>query len=127
MKNILLVDDDQISVFLISKALELSGKAGNILTASNCEQALTLFKNDHRRSTFLPDVIFLDLNMPGMDGFGFLSAFADLAFEGKDKIRIIVLSSSINIEDFRRAKALGASGHLSKPLTIDQARDALAL
>lgn len=104
----------------------MSGIAGNILTANSCEQALKLFNNFHHQPSFFPDVVFLDLKMPGMDGFGFLSAFADLTFSGKDKIKIFVVSSTINDEDYKRAKELGATGHASKPLTADQIRNVLA-
>ncbi len=117
MKNILIVDDDQTSNFLSTKALERLGNVNIINTALNGKEAIDLFCTLYQKSYVFPDVVFLDLNMPIMDGFEFLQAFANLDFVGKDGIRIIVVSSSINPEDIKRAKALGAVHFVSKPLT----------
>ena len=64
----------------------------------------------------LPEVIFLDLNMPIMDGWEFLDEFGKLS-EEKD-IRIYILSSSVDSRDMERAKKYGmVNGFIAKPLT----------
>ncbi len=83
MKNVLLVDDDKTFNFISTRLLELTGMAGNILTAWNGKQALDLFE----RNQGFPDVILLDLNMPVMDGFEFLEAFNTLNLQGKNRSR----------------------------------------
>jgi CheY-like chemotaxis protein len=125
MKNILLVDDDQICNFLSTKALEKTGDVNDIHTAANGQQAINLFENFYSQSHFLPDVVLLDLNMPVMNGFEFLKAFQQMKIEGKDNVRIIIVSSSVNPEDISRAKSLGASDYVSKPLTAERLKQVL--
>ncbi len=65
-----------------------------------------------------PDVIFLDLNMPGKDGFAFLDEFESLPDEVKTKVRVVVLSSSISPEDINRASTNPrVLKYINKPLS----------
>lgn len=59
-----------------------------------------------------PDIIFLDLNMPIMDGFDFLKAFAQLEKGERRSAMVVVVSSSINLADIRQAMALGATDYI---------------
>lgn len=119
MINILLVDDDQISIFLASKVLESIPGVKNVCVASNGLQAINVL-TDGPATSFAPDIIFLDLNMPIMDGFDFLKAFARLEKNEQRPVKVIVVSSSVNMADIIQAKALGATDYVSKPLTIEQ-------
>jgi CheY-like chemotaxis protein len=66
----------------------------------------------------VPDVIFLDLNMPVKDGFGFLADFANLNENVKSKSKVIVLSSSISPDDINRASVNPhVYKYLNKPLS----------
>jgi CheY-like chemotaxis protein len=116
MKNVLLVDDDSVFNFLNTKMLHRIGVTSDIDVALNGEQAIKLFNGYFGGSKPLPDIILLDLNMPIMDGFSFLQAFRGLNLTNKDHVKIIVVSSSDNPSDIRRAKELGACEHLTKPL-----------
>jgi CheY-like chemotaxis protein len=122
MKNVLLVDDDKTFNFISTRLLELTGMAGNILTAWNGKQALDLFE----RNQGFPDVILLDLNMPVMDGFEFLEAFNTLNLPGKEQVKIVILSSSVHPKDIERAQVLGAHRYVRKPLEQDTLIDILA-
>lgn len=125
MKNLLLVDDDSVSNFISTKTLERMAIADDIHTALNGEQALNLFSGHYRDTNSFPDVILLDLNMPVMDGFDFLKAFSRLDIPARDRITIIVVSSSMHPDDIRQAKDLGADGYMSKPLTPQSLTTAL--
>jgi CheY-like chemotaxis protein len=116
MKNVLLVDDDNVFNFLSSKTLHNMGFVNDIHTALNGKQAIDLFNGYFGRSKSMPDIILLDLNMPIMDGFGFLEAFRRLDLPDKDQIKIIILTSSGNSNDISRAKDLGVNQYLIKPL-----------
>jgi CheY-like chemotaxis protein len=126
MKSFLLVDDDIVFNFLNEKILEQTGIAKDIRSAANGEEALALIETSYNAGTMLPDVILLDLNMPVMDGFGFLAAFNQRYFTSRDSVKIIVVSSSQDKHDIQRARALGARAYLSKPLTYSGLLEALA-
>lgn len=118
-KNILLVDDDYIFNFLNQKVLQRMGIANEIYTALNGKEALKLFFPMAGKAGILPDVILLDINMPIMDGFSFIDAMKESDIPGKENIAIIIVSSSQNPGDIKRALDRGVEHFLSKPLAVD--------
>jgi CheY-like chemotaxis protein len=127
MKRVLVVDDDSVFNFLSSKTLQRMGLASDIHTATNGAEALKSFNDYYQGEKSLPDVILLDLNMPVMDGFGFLEAFRLLRIPGKEHVKIFIVSSSDDPGDRQRAKALGADYYLTKPLQEQSLRLALEM
>lgn len=116
-KNILLVDDDGVFNLINTKYLERSGHANDIHTASNGEEALNLINDYYSGIQAMPDIILLDLNMPIMDGFSFIEAFQRLQIPRKDSVKIVIVTSSADERDLERAKALGITHYLNKPIT----------
>lgn len=114
VKNVLLVDDDKISNFINTRVLSRLGIVKELHTALNGKDALDqINESDHKG---LPDVIFVDLNMPVMDGFQFIEAFSKLDPSKTDKVKIIVVTSSEDPQDMERAKSLGVKDYLIKPM-----------
>jgi len=70
--RILLIDDDRIYQFAARKTIEATGFAESIVVYSNGEDAINFLKSNSANETSLPDVIFLDVNMPVMNGWEFL-------------------------------------------------------
>ncbi len=124
-KNVLLVDDDQVFNLLNKKTLQTLDIIGEIDTARNGSEALELINEYYLKSRALPEIILLDLNMPIMDGFGFIEAFYRLQLPNLEKTLIIIVTSSDNPRDLKRAKELGIESYLNKPLTVDDLRAAL--
>lgn len=124
-KNILLIDDDQIFNFLSTKVLQRLGITEGIHTAANGRDALDLIKECFTSKENFPDVIFLDINMPIMDGFGFLEAFKKIATPLKEKVVIAIVTSSQDSNDIRRAKELGITHYLTKPISEKTLRPVL--
>lgn len=121
----LLIDDDSVCNFLNKKTLERTGFVNDIQTVLNGKEAIDLFKSYYQESRQLPDLVLLDLNMPIMDGFGFLEAFKALPSPDKENVKIIVVTSSQDPKDISRAKELGIKQYLTKPLMEETLRVAL--
>jgi len=103
-KNILLVDDDKIFNFLSEKTIASLGLVNQIHFATNGMQALELLDLYRDGKIEMPDIIFLDLDMPIMNGYDFLYEFKKLDIPNKDSIIIVVLTSSANPDDVSRAR-----------------------
>ena len=123
--KVLLVDDHAICNLISQRTLERLGIAQEIHTALNGAEAINLFNKYFQGSQSLPDVILLDLNMPVMDGFEFLEAFKKLPLPNKEKLQIIIVTSSVNEEDMHKARRLGVTQYLNKPVSPDQLKKAL--
>ncbi len=118
--RILCVDDDDITLMLskivISKAVTFTNE---IVTAKNGQEALLFYEDKTpEQSTTKPELIFLDLNMPIIDGWGFLEIFNSNKFEEFHNTKIIILSSTIDSEDLERSKKYPmVIDFLSKPIS----------
>lgn len=124
MKNVLLIDDDSTFQFIGKALLKYVGiPPENIQSALSGKHAMDLLTSTGKS---LPDLILLDLNMPIMDGFGFLDAFNKLEHPDKNKSKIIVLTSSHNAADMERVKKFGITKYMTKPLQEEALRAELA-
>jgi CheY-like chemotaxis protein len=123
--GLLLVDDDEICIFLNTKILRHAGCQDDIHTAGNGLHALEILKSNMASGLPLPRTILLDLDMPVMDGFTFLKSFRELKLPGSQHVRIIIVSSSVTREDRDKAIALGAGDFLQKPLDVQNVESLL--
>jgi CheY-like chemotaxis protein len=117
MKNVLLVDDDSIFNLLNTKAIQQTGIPVVIHTAGNGQDAISLINEYFQHSRSLPEIILLDINMPSMDGFSFIQAFNHLPIPGIRDVKIVMVTSSDSPRDISRAKELGISTFLTKPIS----------
>jgi len=97
ISKIYVVDDDPITVFGIKKILSLIVECDNIETFGNGKLAIESIKNVLEEGDDLPEIIFLDINMPVMDGWQFMAEFIELPIV--KKVRINVITSSIDAAD----------------------------
>lgn len=102
--RVMLVDDDEVYLFAATKTLEATGLAGKIDVCNNGLDAIN-FISDHLSSpSALPEIMFIDINMPVMDGWEFLEAYQNLQSKLTSKIKIYILSSSVDKNDILRSK-----------------------
>jgi CheY-like chemotaxis protein len=118
VKQILLIDDNEIDNY-INKHVLISQKAGEeIKITLSGEEALEYLFSRNEIGLPFPELIFLDINMPGIDGFGFLQEFEKFPAEVRRNSTIYMLTSSQNPDDIIRARQnLLVKDYLEKPLT----------
>jgi CheY-like chemotaxis protein len=92
-----LIDDSDIDLFIQRRFLEVYNFSNHLVLYKSAEEALEWLKTINKEAT--PDIIFLDLNMPEIDGFAFLQNFLLLPDQVKSKSKIVVLTSSNNAKD----------------------------
>ncbi len=117
--KILLVDDSEIDTLINERVLSSLGLVKKFHKASNGKEALKILDQYKEGVHEVPDIILLDLNMPVMDGFQFIETFQRLDFPNKERIRIIIVTSSSSRTDKDRVKDLGIRHYLTKPLDIE--------
>lgn len=121
LDKILCVDDDAITLMLCKKVIVKTGFSKETVTAQNGEEALKYFDNiaENSDNTTLPQLIFLDLNMPILGGWEFLDIFSEPKYSSFNKTKIVVLSSTIDPEDLEKAKKYPmVIDFLSKPISV---------
>ena len=121
LPSILLVDDDATVNFLNRRLLLRLEVADQVLVAGNGREALDLLRTHCQPPTSgCPALLFLDINMPVMDGFAFLAAHQLLPPEEQEAVVIVVLTTSASPRDTERLKEFPVADFLSKPLTQEQ-------
>jgi CheY-like chemotaxis protein len=122
--TVCVVDDDEVYQFVIKSQIESHGLARKILIFSDGELAISFFKDTLANAEQLPDIILLDLNMPIMDGWEFLSEYLMLKPRLPKKISIYVVTSSINQTDIDRARNISeVTDYIVKPINEEMLMD----
>ncbi len=126
MSSIFIIDDDAIHQKIAQIMVEKHTNFERHTSFSDARDALAFIRaNPH--SPDIPDVILLDLNMPFMDGWGFLAEFDQLKNTINKKTRIYVVTSSVDDNDRLRATAYSSvSGFISKPLSPEVVKNIIA-
>ena len=115
-ERIMLIDDNIMDNFINKRLIESSGFGVNITECTSAVDALKILQTGNQ----LPNVIFLDINMPEMNGFEFLDAFGKLPLTTHQCCKIIMLSTSESFKDLNRAnKNRFVKKFLNKPLTLE--------
>ncbi|MGL2967442.1 response regulator [Flavobacterium sp. XGLA_31] len=116
-----LVDDDETFVYITKKIIEKTNRVKEVKVFNNGLDALEYLKANLNSAYLLPEIIFLDLSMPIMDGWQFLDEFVNMNSPVAQKIVIYICSSSISPYDITRAKSISAvSDFIIKPVTKDK-------
>ena len=115
---VMLVDDNDTDNFISRRIIEITGFAQKVEIKNSGKSALEYINAHKDDPSQLPDIIFLDINMPIVDGFVFLYEFEKFNNQIKDKCKVIILSSSDNKRDIDK---IVNNNHvikfITKPLT----------
>ncbi|MEM1215398.1 MAG: response regulator [Bacteroidota bacterium] len=124
LKCILFIDDDEPTNYLNRRLATQLDCAEKIITIDQAEEALAYLKAMGQKEIPVPDLIFLDINMPQMNGWEFLDEYSDLDEDNKKSVIIIMLTTSLNPDDSERAKQYTEVNELkNKPLTLEMLRE----
>lgn len=115
LSSILLVEDDEVTNFISQMVIKKLDCAEQVHIAWNGADALDYLKNPGYSK---PELILLDINMPGLNGWEFLEEYTKLKEEEKGQVVVVMLTTSLNPDDKRRAdNNPSIAGFRNKPLT----------
>lgn len=123
MEKVLLIDDDEIALMLSELVIEQNAFSHEVVKLVNGKQGLDFFENQAKdlkqgQGAEVPSLVFLDLNMPVMNGWDFLEGFAHAYQALFSQTRVVVLSSTVDPKDFVRARQYDfVADFLNKPLS----------
>lgn len=124
VKKVLLVDDDKVTNLLHTRLINRTGLVETVDVVTDGIAALEYLNEMHSTNGVQPELIFLDINMPRMNGFEFLQAYADLPEIPRDQQIVVMLSTSLLQSDHDRAEAdPNVYKFANKPINPDQIRE----
>ena len=119
--NILLVDDDEVYLFLMNKIIKELTTELKVTSLLDGEEAIEYLSKCTDKNIDAPEVIFLDINMPFLDGWGFLEEFKKLKPKIQNNVNIYLVSSSNMQHDIEKASEFEElTGYVVKPLKEDK-------
>ena len=126
LRNILLIDDDPATNFLHKIIIAKEDPSINVICKQSAKEALVYLKTKTEGEHPIPELIFLDINMPGMNGWDFLNEYQSIDETQQAKKVIVMLTTSLDPFDRKRAEDIKEiSDFRSKPLTSIMLRKVL--
>lgn len=119
LKCIMLIDDNDDDNFYHERIIRKSNAAETVITERSADAALNRLRN---QPDTIPDLIFLDINMPGMNGWEFLQEYSKLDKHLQSRLVIVLLTTSENPDDKRKAENINID-FKTKPLTKEMLAD----
>lgn len=114
-----IIDDDEVSLFLTSMLLESGSYVRHVVSFESAEHALEKLKQEEIHA--IPNIIFLDLNMPDLSGWEFLDLLSQQEQKYINKCKVFILSSSVDTAEKEKAKSYKlVTAFLHKPLDEDE-------
>jgi two-component system chemotaxis response regulator CheY len=106
-KKIMIVEDSSLMIAVIKKFIHKSGRNFNIIAAHNGQESISLYKNEK------PDLVFMDIRMPGMDGVTALQKIKEF----DPNARVVMCTAIKTKEGQQKAEESGCVGYITKPFS----------
>ncbi|MDH5400425.1 MAG: response regulator [Cyclobacteriaceae bacterium] len=121
LRNILIIDDNEVDQFITRSVIELSGCEASIHKVTSVNEALSFLSEADQGAKPIPGLILLDIHMPVLNGWNFMLEYEKLNEELKNKIVLIMFSSSISQNDRKQVKEFSdISEFIEKPLMVEK-------
>ena len=118
-----IIDDDTIYHFILTSIINKNKLAESILSFLDGEKAIQYLTENKMNNEKIPDVLFLDVNMPIMDGWMFIQEYARIKTDITKKTLVFMLSSSANPIDIERAEKISEiSNYIIKPINLEEVK-----
>lgn len=104
-ENVMIIDDNLIDLYIVARLITKNNFGKNVLQYSSAIEALQYLQENQENIPLLPEVIFVDIYMPGMSGFEFIAAYDKLPTSLKNHCRVFIISSSIDEQDVNKANS----------------------
>lgn len=118
LKNILLIDDDKVTNFINKSFIDALEISEQVLTFQNGLEAINFFKDPEKEIKV--DLVFLDLNMPAMNGFQFMKEYHQIEQHNVNTVFVAFISENTERPAEEIAAELGVQEYISKPITIEK-------
>lgn len=125
IKKIMIVDDNEFDCYITSKIVNNIDETIDIIEFNSSMTAIQFLEEFQNAKDKLPDIIFLDIYMPVIDGFGFLEKFNALSDVIKSHTKICILSTTVDDFYIQKAKIDSSVLFASKPITNEFLEDLL--
>ena len=122
LNKAMIIDDDALNNYICSKIITYTGFAKNTIDFTHADLALQhLIEIINENPDDLPEIIFLDIDMPGIDGWAFLKEYEKLDKTYKDRIYLSILTTSVFESDRHKAEGFSdVDSYLCKPLSAEE-------
>jgi len=125
LNHIVLIEDNETTSFLNNRLLSRLGVARKVSSFSKAEEAISFLWGETLPEA-APDLVFVDLKMPGMNGFDFLEHYSQLPAAAQERTVVAVLTTSMHGADTARVAQYPNVEYLTKPLTEEKMQRLLA-
>jgi CheY-like chemotaxis protein len=102
-ENVMVIDDNRIDLYIASRMITHNNFGKKVMQYSSAIEALKYLQENQENIPELPEVILLDIYMPGMSGFEFMKKYDKLSTAIKKICRVFIISSSLDEQDLNRA------------------------
>lgn len=128
-KNVYLIDDDRLVNMINNKVIKLADFTSSLSVFSSAREALDKLIHIITNSPEeFPDIIFLDINMPGMDGWEFLDEFIKFPASFLARCKVYMLTSSIDSNEIKKSRTYKTvCDFISKPITLSDLQSIVSI